>query len=428
VPRSPSEGAATRGPADLEIEAVAPPRDRRLRTGVDRRTKDLGPPGGIERRRYERRSHDRRSHPRSERRSRERRSTVGRRGGSTATSPRHPRVASRQYGPPTAARARTPKLLRALLITLVAVACLLAATLTEKSGAAARHELTGAASSSKTTSPKPKPGSAHAKSGSTSATLTWTRRGTSDFRSYTGLKLTIKGGGKTTKATLKGIAKAAYLTKPQLQLTDVTGDGKPDAIVTLYTGGAHCCEVTSIATSTTTAWAKPVNHDWRDGGYKLQDLGGTAAPEFVGVDVRFIDAYAAHAASIEPIQIFSMTTGTLVDVTRQFPDAIAADLVIKQQAFASTAITGDDAKKAPSTVDHEAGRQALAATLGDLLLLGRTDDAKALVAQASARGDFADSQTFTGNLGHDLKTWGYVTDPTLIGLTDSPTAAPEPIA
>jgi hypothetical protein len=48
-----------------------------------------------------------------------------------------PRVASREYGPPTAARARTPKLLRALLITLVAVACLLAATLTEKSGAAA---------------------------------------------------------------------------------------------------------------------------------------------------------------------------------------------------------------------------------------------------------------------------------------------------
>lgn len=120
-----------------------------MRSGTDRRNADHGPPEGVpDRRRYERRSHDRRSHARVDRRSRDRRESTGRRG--SASGPRHltravqPRV---HASPVVAKRSRTAKFIRALIITIVALACLLAATLTEvpDAGAASQGGARGSA-------------------------------------------------------------------------------------------------------------------------------------------------------------------------------------------------------------------------------------------------------------------------------------------
>ena len=56
----------------------------------------------------------------------------------------------------------------------------------------------------------------------------------------------------------------------------------------------------------------------------------------------------------------------------------------------------------------------------DLALLGEYDAAKAVYAAADARGDLAGFIGFGGQLGHDLKAYGYLPDPGLIGLTDAP--------
>lgn len=143
VPRSPNEGAQTRPASEIDVpgRSGTPMQDRRVRSGVDRRVRDIGPPDGTERRRGPRRTADRRSHgsstdrrspQRVDRRKHPRRSSVGRRGQRAGTPQRVPRAADGPLPP----RRNTPRtltttdrVLRGLLIVIVAVACLLAATL-----------------------------------------------------------------------------------------------------------------------------------------------------------------------------------------------------------------------------------------------------------------------------------------------------------
>ncbi len=54
-------------------------------------------------------------------------------------------------------------------------------------------------------------------------------------------------------------------------------------------------------------------------------------------------------------------------------------------------------------------------------MVGDYDAAKAAVEAARVRGDFVDLPGFRGQLGHDLIRWNYLTDPTLVGLTNNPT-------
>lgn len=142
MPRSPNEGAQTRQASEIEIPGRTPPptQDRRVRSGVDRRVRDVGPPDGIERRRAPRRAADRRAHghidrrspARPDRRKQPRRSSVGRRGQVGGLPQRVPRAADGPL-PPRRNSPRvlttTDRVLRGMLIVIVAVACLLAATL-----------------------------------------------------------------------------------------------------------------------------------------------------------------------------------------------------------------------------------------------------------------------------------------------------------
>ena len=411
MPRSPAEGAATRGPDVLDRAAHQPsPRDRRVRSGVDRRNHNVGPPNGIERRAYERRSHDRRSHQRTDRRTADRRTTKGRRGeGSAARSTGlrpSPRPLPRKYTMPVAERSSTARILRAVIITLVALACLFAATLTRVPDA-------GAAA---TAAPKGSSGSVRTKAGDVSATVTYRLTKQGMIKVFGGLRLTVMAAGKTTlrKVKLPGVS-AGYLVKPEVQLVDVTADGALDVVVNTNSGGAHCCQISSIARSTASGWSKPVTRNWRDYGYKLVDLGGTATPEFEAFDDRFIERYTSYAGSRAPIRIWSMAGGKLVDVTKTFPDLVRADAAEHSQAW-TDAEKFDDGKGRKIL-----GRTAAAAWIADLTVLGAFEEAKAVVTAARNRGDFSDLPSFTGTLGHDLVEFGYLADPTLVGLTDGPT-------
>lgn len=386
-----------------------------MRSGKDRRQRDIGPPNGIERRSFDRRSHDRRATgSNADRRRGDRRAAQNRRAAADhrvalARRKQAARVASRSYDPQTFQATRTPRLLRVLVITLVAVACLLAATLTERADAAAPK--------------KAVPGSVKATAGDVRATLTYERRTSSPgkMKIYGKLRLTVRGGGKMLlkNAPLKAEAKESWLARPSLTLADVTGDGIVDAVVRTFTGGAHCCTVSAIAPSTATGWGKPFNRNWADFGYDLKNLDDTPQLEFKATDARFTGAYGPYAASRVPIQIFRVSGTEFVDVTREFPDWITQDRDDKAKDW-------QDAATLEADIRALAGRTAAAAWIADLLLLGDTAGAKAVVDASAARGDFAGAEGtwFPGQLGHDLKAWGYLTDPTTIGLTDAPGPMP----
>lgn len=414
LPRSPAEGAATRSVADLEVGLRRATRDRRVRSGQDRRQRDLGPPNGIERRQFDRRSHDRRVPGRHDRRRGERRGTENRRAAADhrvalARRKQAARLASRSYDPQTFGTTRTPRLLRVIVITIVAVACLLAATLTERADAAAAAAV---------------PGVVKASAGKVSATLSYQRRNASGkLKVYGKLRLTVRSGKKTVlkSVALRGEAKESWITRPSLKLADVNGDATVDAIVQTFTGGAHCCSVSAIAPSTDSGWAKPFTRNWADFGYELKNLDDTPQLEFKASDARFTAAYGPYAATRVPIQIFRVEGTGFVDVTRQFPDWIKQDRDERAKDWQESATFDADARAL-------AGRNAAAAWIADLLLLGDVAGAKAVVDASAARGDFAgdEGKWFPGQLGHDLKAWGYLTDPTTIGLTDTPAPMPMP--
>lgn len=236
---------------------------------------------------------------------------------------------------------------------------------------------------------------------------------------YTDLRLTlgqegVVGGFQTFK--LKGAAKTSWSIKPFVNLTDVSGDGIPDGIVDLYTGGAHCCQVSAIALSTgPSSWAKPFNERW-GGFYSLKDLGGNGVSEFLTTDTRFDYAFTAHAASALPLVIKAVQNGALVDVTTQYRAELQADADAWSKAL-------DDAVKEPPTEEAWANRQVrraiLAALLADQLRLGAVDAAKAAVAAAVARGDFPDAdddEIWDVNVGKKLQEWGYTDDYKALGL------------
>ncbi|MBO9531849.1 MAG: hypothetical protein J7513_02625 [Solirubrobacteraceae bacterium] len=381
------------------------------RSGRDRRTRDVGPPDGIERRNRDRRISDRR---RGAERRRSTRRNDGAFGGVTeygkqtyTLRPTHSRsryAKLAQYGPINGPKPRTPKVLRAVLVTAVALACLLAGTLTESKAA---------------TAPKGKTGVVVKSSGAVHATLSYVKKGaaSSGGPSYGSLKLTVKAAGRTTlrKLAITGRGSTGYLTRPQLTVREVTGDGIPDVLVDIYTGGAHCCSITTLVRSTPKGWNRsPITRDWADHSYRLADAGGSSTPEFITDDPRFTAAYTAYATSAQPIRIYSAEGGQLRDVTTQFPDWIRTDVKKWEQAWQGATQETD-----PQIV-ADIGRAAASAWIADLALLKDYDAAKAVYAAAQTRGDFAEVNGFGGQLGHDLKAWGYVSDPALVGLSDAP--------
>lgn len=372
--------------------------------------RDVGPPKGVvDRRQRDRRVADRRRG--AERRQGVRRADGSRRAaglGMRSSLRREPlplpRVASREYGPLNQRTARAPKILRALLVAIVAIASLLAATLEEAKSATA-------------SSAAAKTGVVVKRADGVTATLSYVRKGGgSSIVRYSQLRLTVRASGRTTlrRLLLKGKGGTAYLTRPQVTVRELTGDGVPDVLVDVFTGGAHCCSISTIVRSTPKSWGSPLVHDWADHSYQLKDAGGSSTPEFITDDPRFTGAYAAYAVSASPIRIYSMEGGQLKVVTTQFPDWIRQDVTQWEQRWQ------DIAKEQDADIVAQGGRAAVAAWVADLALLQQFDAAKAVLAAAEARGDFKDFPGFGGQLGHDLKAWGYLADPAAIGLTDTP--------
>jgi len=109
-----------------------------------------------------------------------------------------------------------------------------------------------------------------------------------------------------------------------LTIADLDGDGEPEVLVDLYTGGAHCCFYTVVLRYDGHSY-EAVTHLWGDPGYELSDLDHDGRPELVSADDRFADQFTAYASSLLPVQVWRYDHGMLTDVTSQYPDAWLAD-------------------------------------------------------------------------------------------------------
>lgn len=139
-----------------------------------------------------------------------------------------------------------------------------------------------------------------------------------------------------------------------LRVVDLDGGG-PEVVLSLYTERAHCCTLEQV-------FARPpggtgfvrYEHDFGNAGARLEPVGRRWI--FVSGDNAFLGRFASFAASGAPIQIWALSQGAFLDVTRDFPAKI-----------------GDDAERwwRTFTANYENDEGFLAAWAADELLLGR---------------------------------------------------------
>ena len=170
-----------------------------------------------------------------------------------------------------------------------------------------------------------------ASGGDVNAVLTWNQG--SDLFDITGTHITITRAGATLLDTNVpepcngcGImpAGAGGGTAKSLQVADLDGDGEPEVLLDIFTGGAHCCVDTWIYRLTgSTYTGTPAQ--WGDVGYTLKDLDGDGVPELRSFDDRFAYEFTAYAGTWFPPQIWQFRAGQLNNVTRKYPKIIRAD-------------------------------------------------------------------------------------------------------
>ena len=151
-----------------------------------------------------------------------------------------------------------------------------------------------------------------------------------DFLLARNVRVTVVRAGTTILDRAKVLeARSAEPTTSAptlISAADLNGDGEPEVLLDLYSGGAHCCSFTRIYQFDPAfgdyTWTE---HGWGNYPYDLADLDGDGVPEFSSADDRFAYAFAAYAYSIPPIQIWQYRAGAMNDVTRTYRKSIRRD-------------------------------------------------------------------------------------------------------
>jgi hypothetical protein len=162
-----------------------------------------------------------------------------------------------------------------------------------------------------------------------------------------------------------------------LHIVDLDGDGEPEVLVELYTGGAHCCFATVFLRFDGRTYLGRM-HVWGNVGYHVAYLRGNTVPELVSADDRFAYAFTSFAESAFPVQIWRYDHGALTDVTSTYRYAVVDDAHRLWHEYV-------EGRKYP-TADV---RGLLAAWLADEYRLGRGGEGWREVEAAYRRGDLS---------------------------------------
>jgi hypothetical protein len=246
-----------------------------------------------------------------------------------------------------------------------------------------------------------------ASAGNVTATFTFQGK----FPNYQGQRLQISQGGSvlydqpvTSKFCANLCAPYTAVTgRSDVAVVDLEHTGRPDVVLDLYSGGAHCCTIVQIFSFDpgTMTYVK-TERNFGDPEARIVDLGHNGRFEFLTADDSFAYAFTDFAASGLPIEIETFSIRHFTAVTRRYPRLIAKDAAIWLRAF-----------KAQASEHYSDSVGVIAAWAADEDLLGHVKLVNRYLSQQAAAGHLnapfgAGGTKFVANLQKFLRRRGYV--------------------
>ena len=241
--------------------------------------------------------------------------------------------------------------------------------------------------------------------GPVSAVMTEQRQAHGDgFFTFRQLHLVVRVRGKTVlDRQLCNEVRCGPGSHHSLALQNVWGGSLPEAVIGIYTGGAHCCFDTIVAFTDPPLAGRLAEHDFGDPGYDGERHDGVY--EFMTADDRFAYAFTSFAGSGLPAQVLMLSpAGKFVDITSTRLDVVAKDAKFYWRAYASDR----------GTPDADV-RGVLAAWCADEYRLEEGGACRAELAAAVRNGWVAKAAgdiwpagaKFVTALDRSLRKWGY---------------------
>jgi hypothetical protein len=170
------------------------------------------------------------------------------------------------------------------------------------------------------------------------------------------------------------------LTRKHVGLRDLNGDGEPEVIVDLFTGGSSCCVLVHGF------GFDPAANTYRrarldsGGGFVVRDSDRDGVLELVGDDFRFRGLFTCGACGSRPLRIWQYTPAGFEVVTRSFPAKIRTHARRMKRIYERVRHRRDAAIFV---------KGALTPYVADQCLLGRCGAGFRLVRVAIGRGELA---------------------------------------
>ncbi len=192
---------------------------------------------------------------------------------------------------------------------------------------------------------------------------------------------------------------------PDVHLATLEAGHEPIVVLDVYTGGAHCCYVEQTFSGPGANGVTMVEHNFGNGRARLEPLGPEGQDVFVSVDNRFGYAFTDFADSGLPVQVWALSGAVFVNVTRQYPSLISADVAREWRYFKGDRHNDVGFFAAWAADEELLGRGALVSQRLSAELRG----GRLRVAAPLERLRYGAGKRFARSLRIDLRRWGYTT-------------------
>jgi hypothetical protein len=187
------------------------------------------------------------------------------------------------------------------------------------------------------------------------------------------------------------------ITRVESSGVDITGDGRAELVVTKHSGGAHCCESTTIYSVDATA-REILSVSTGNCPGELVDLDNDGVPEFQTCDDTFANAFCSFAYSPMPTVVFAYdkANGAYAVATPRYANW-------SRQVDASLAEARKALEENPG--DPDIYRCSMLAPALSMIYGGRLNDGLALFRRVYSRPDGAQVEQKTVELVRKSAFW-----------------------